>query len=80
MLLEMMFDVVFCLIYLVMNTRLWFVFLPLPLSEIIFSIFLLWSAFYRALPKYLLTKLSLTTISVSAASFFQAYHLQLVNP
>ena len=69
-----MVSIMFFLVYIVLNTYYWFIFVPMPLIEIAMGVYILWETFIRASYGLLVGKSLLNLLSIAQAALFQGFH------
>ena len=70
----------FVLVYIVLNTYYWFVFIPMPIVEFSLGVYILWEVFILSTYNMLAGKLFLNCLAVAQASLFQGFHERLIDP
>ena len=77
---DVMVSIMFVLVYIVLNTYYWFVFIPMPIVEFSLSVYILWEIFILSTYNMLAGKLLLNFLSIAQASLFQGFHERLIDP
>ena len=77
---DVMVSIMFVLVYIVLNTYYWFIFIPMPIVEFSLGVYILWEIFIRSTYNMLTGKLLLNVLSIAQASLFQGFHESLIDP
>ena len=68
--LDLFVSIMFALTYIVMETKYWYIFIPMPIAEFFHTCYLLWELFMRSTPKLLHIKTALFSLTFIQALFF----------
>ncbi len=77
---DVMVNIMFVLVYIVLNTYYWFIFIPMPIVEFSLGAYILWETFILSTYNMLAGKFLLNALSIAQASLFQGFHERLIDP